>query len=104
MPFITSNLSSAGIYTEWLAVNPFGIAQVVIPSIGGLSGVVRLQMTLDGGSNVLDVEYYTISAIRTFPGEVWWDNGSLNGCQMRLGIVSASDYTAGSSVVQLWTV
>ncbi len=103
MSLVMSNISSGGVYTEWLNINPFGAVDVIIPSAGALSGIVRLQMSYDAGSTIFTAERYIISAIRVDPVERWTEWGSVDGCQMRLGIINAEYYSAGSAIVQLRT-
>ncbi len=103
MATIVSNITSGGVYTEWLNINPFGTVDIVIPSAGALSGIVRLQMSYDAGANIFTAERYIISAVRVDPVERWVEWGSVDGCQMRLGVLPAEYYSTGSAVVQLRT-
>ena len=100
MAFVTSNISSNGIFTEWLNAPPFTYVSVLIASSGSLSGVMTLDLTYDGGTTVYHSETWTITATDNDYHGLSVSPNPLP-CQLRLGIVNATDHTAGSAVVVL---
>ena len=99
MSFATSNITSNGIFTEWLSVPAYSRIGVVIASSGALSGTISLQQTFDSGSTVYFVNSWTVSAGSNDRLDI--SDPMVEGCQMRLGIVASTHYTSGSAIVRL---
>lgn len=103
MRSVTANLTSNGVYTDWLHLQGLEIIDIIIPATGGLSGVVSLEKSFDSGVTTYVQEWYRVSASpRVDPIESWFEAGSITGCLVRLGIINATDYySAGSAAVML---
>ena len=99
MSFATSNITSNGVYTEWLSVPAYSRIGVIITSAGALSGTISLQQTLDGGSNIYFVDSWAMSGLSNDLLDI--SDPVIEWCQMRLGIVNATEHTSGSAVVRL---